>query len=144
MTDNNFLRNFGLIITTIYILFTCPRATSEKVQKKKDMPHIHNSYPANISMQEVALLTLQLRYRSHRIKEPVDFWMIPRILLRVVYISYMSNQITIISNEISANKQEPMWTYDKLQRADLTYYIARGIRKAINTQYEIDSLVAHI
>ena len=60
MTDNNFLRNFGLIITTIYILFTCPRATSEKVQKKKDMPHIHNSYPANISMQEVALLTLQI------------------------------------------------------------------------------------
>ena len=90
------------------------------------MPHIHNSYPANISMQEVALLTLQLRYLSHWIKEPVDFWMIPRILLRVVYISYMSNQITIISNEISANKQEPIWTYDKLQRADLTYCIARG------------------
>ena len=42
------------------------------------------------------------------------------------------------------NKQEPMWTCDKLQRADLTYYIARGIREAINTQYEIDSLIAHI
>ena len=42
------------------------------------------------------------------------------------------------------NKQEPMWTCDKLQRADLTYYIARGIRETINTQYEIDSLIAHI
>ena len=31
------------------------------------------------------------------------------------------------------NKQEPMWTCDKLQRADLTYCIARGIREAINT-----------
>ena len=89
-----------------------PEGHVRESTEKKDMPHIHNSYPANISMQEVALLTLQLRYLSHRIKEPVDFWMIPRILLRVVYISYMSNQITIISNEISANKQEPMWTYD--------------------------------
>ena len=26
-----------------------------------------------------------------------------------------------------------MWTCDKLQRADLTYCIARGIREAINT-----------
>ena len=34
-----------------------------------------------------------------------------------------------------------MWTCDKLQRADLEYCIAKGIREAINTKYEIDSLI---
>ena len=36
-----------------------------------------------------------------------------------------------------------MWTCDKLQRADLTYCIAKGKgnKRAINYKYEIDSLI---
>ena len=62
----------------------------------------------------------------------------------LVSVALSRDSFEVFPVQFDTNKQEPMWTCDKLQRADLTYYIARGIREAINTQYEIDSLIAHI